>query len=153
VSVTPSVLSEAVISPEKKEAENQLTNVLAQYPSADETTRMNTVENLADLIDKGFDRNDIAKALVSMFAMEQSAAIKSSILDELEALDPPTLFERVTPALLPNQPLEVRDEAIAILKDLGDKRAISALQPFLADPDDDIREEAEDAITHLNSLP
>ena len=88
-----------------------------------------------------------------MFAIEQAAVIKTSILDELEALGTPSLFEQVTPALLPNEPLEVRDEAIAILKDLGDKRAISSLQALLADPDDDIREEAEDAIAHLNSLP
>jgi len=153
LSATASPMVEQPNSLEKKEAENQLLNVLAQYPSADEETRNDIVEHLADLVDKGLDKETIAKALGSMFAMEQAAVIKTSILDELEALGTPSLFEQVTPALLPNEPLEVRDEAIAILKDLGDKRAISSLQALLADPDDDIREEAEDAIAHLNSLP
>jgi HEAT repeat protein len=137
---------------DKSQAENQLSVALAQYPVADEETRTNIVEHLAELVDKGVDEADVAKALGSMFAMEKSAAVKVSILDELDGLAPPSLFEQVMPALLANQPLEVRDEAIGILKDLGDKRAIPALQTLLADPDDDIREEAEDAINHLNSL-
>ena len=141
------------VSAEKQETDNQLVNLLAQYPSADEDTRNAIIEQLGDLADNGGDKEKIAKALGSLFAIEQSAGTKTSILDELEALGTPSLFEQITPALLPNQPVEVRDEAIAILKDLGDKRAISSLQALLADPDDDIREEAEDAIAHLNGLP
>jgi hypothetical protein len=138
---------------DKTQAENQLSVALAQYPVADEETRTNIVEHLAELVDKGADTADVAKALGSMFTMEKSAAVKVSILDELDGLAPPSLREQVMPALLPDQPPEVRDEAVAILKDLGDKRAIPALQTLLADHDDDLREEAQDAINALNSQP
>ena len=122
VGVPPQINSFA----DKTQAENQLSVALGQYPVADEETRTNIVEHLAELVDKGADKADVAKALGSMFAMEKSAGVKVSILDELDGLAPPSLLEQVMPALLADQPLEVRDEAVAILKDLGDKRAIPA---------------------------
>ena len=149
VASSPPIASSA----DKSQAENQLSAALAQYPVADEETRTNIVEHLADLEEKGVDKADLAKALAAMFAMEKSATVKVSILDELDGLAPPSLLEQVMPALLPDQPLEVRDEAVAILKDLGNKRAIPALQTLLSDPDEDLREEAQDAINSLNNLP
>jgi HEAT repeat protein len=37
------------------------------------------------------------------------------------------------------------------LQDIGDKRAIPSLWPLLADPDENIREEAQDAIDSLGN--
>jgi len=124
---------------------------LAQYPTADEHTRNDIAEHLAGLADKGIAKADIARALGSMFAIEQSVIIKNSILDELSALGDSSVLEQVTVGLSPSQPLEVRDEAISILQELGDKRAIPTLQPLLADPDENIRDAARDAINSLNN--
>jgi HEAT repeat protein len=52
------------------------------------------------------------------------------------------VLEQVSVGFLPDQPLEVRDEAISILHDLGDKRAIPNLQPLLTNPDENIRDAA-----------
>jgi HEAT repeat protein len=141
------------LSPAANEAGNQLLVALAQYSMADEQTRNGIEEHLVGLADKGVAKGDIARALGSMFAIERSAIIKKSILDELYALGDSSVLEQVTVGLLPNQPLEVRDEAISILQDLGDKRAIPTLQPLLADPDENIRDAARDAINSLNNSP
>ena len=150
---TASPLSQTPVSPDNNRAEDRLVNTLTQYSAADEETRHNLVEQLPDFVDEGLSKDRVAKALSSLFATEQSSDIKVLILDELEALDTPSLMSQVTPALSADQPSDVRDEAITILNDLGDKSAIAILQPLLSDADEDIREEAQDAINHLNSLP
>ena len=150
---TPAPAAKTTSSPATSEAENQLLVAVAQYPVADEETRTDIAEHLAGLADKGVNKGDIARALGSMFAMENSAIIKTSILDELDALGGSSVLEQVSVGLLPDQPLEVRDEAISILHDLGDKRAISNLQPLLTDPDENIRDAARDAINSLNNPP
>jgi HEAT repeat protein len=148
---TPAPPAETTSSPATSQAENQLLVAVAQYPAADEETRTDIEEHLAGLADNGVDKGDIARALGSMFTMENSALIKNSILDELYALGGSTVLEQVIVGLLPNQPLEVRDKAISILQDIGDKRAIPSLWPLLADPDENIREEAQDAIASLSN--
>ncbi len=145
--------AEMTSSPATSQAENQLLVALAQYPVADEETRGDIEEHLAGLADRGIDKGDVATTLGAMFTMENSAIIKNSILDELYALGGSSVLEQVTAGLWPNQPLEVRDEAVAILKDVGDKRAIPTLQPLLADPDENIRDAARDAINSLNNPP
>ena len=131
------------------EAENQLRGALAQYGAANEETRTDTEEHISELADAGVAKRDIATTLGTMFAMEDSIDIKCSILNELYQLQDPSVLEQVTVGLSPNQPLEVRDEAISVLQDIGDKRAIPYLWQFVADPDENIREEARDAIDSL----
>lgn len=143
--------AETTISPAASPAENQLVSALARYAQADEKTRLDIEEHLGELAEQGVDKKSIAATLTSMFAMEKSAVVKLSILDELDALGPPYVFDQAIAATASNEDLEVRDEAISILKDLGDKRAISTLQALLTDPDEDIREEAQEAINSLNS--
>jgi hypothetical protein len=120
-----------------------------QYRVADEQTRVHIEEQLSELAEAGVANDEIAATLGAMFAMENSIAIKCSILNELYQLEDPSVLEYVIVALLPTQPLEVRDEAISILQDIGDKRAIPSLWPLLADPDENIREEAQDALRSL----
>jgi hypothetical protein len=131
------------------QGKNQLHDALTQYSAADEETRTHIEEHISELADTGVAKRDIATALGTMFTLENSIEIKCSILDELYQLQDPSVLEYVTDALSPNQPLEVRDQAISILKDIGDKGAISFLWPLLADPDETIREEAQDAIEAL----
>jgi HEAT repeat protein len=128
------------------QAESQLRDTLTQYRTADEATRKQIEENISQLADAGVPKRDIVSTLGAMFAMENSAAVKSSILDELYSIDDPSVFEQLRLGLAPDQPLEVRDEAIYILRDIGDSRAIGALWPCLSDPDINIREEAQEAI-------
>jgi HEAT repeat protein len=140
-------------SPETIEADNELLIALAEYPAADPKMRAEIEEHLAGLADQGVDKSVIARVLGSMFEMEKSPAIKMSILDELDALGGSFVLEQALAAVLPNQPLEVRDEAISILQDLGDNRAIPNLQSLLTDPDANIREAAREAIDVLNDSP
>jgi hypothetical protein len=144
----PGPQAENVSSP-ASQGENQLHSALTQYTqyrAADEETRTNIEEHISELADAGVAKRDIATTLGTMFAMEDSIDIKCSILNELYQLQDPSVLEQVTVGLSPNQPLEVRDEAISVLQDIGDKRAIPSLWPLLADPDENIREEARDAI-------
>jgi uncharacterized protein (UPF0147 family) len=141
------------LPPETSQAKNQLLVAVAQYPSVPGEARTDIEEHLAELALKGVDKADIARALGSMFAVEKSAKIKNSILDELYALGGPFVFQQATIGVLPTQPLEVRDEAISILEELGDRRAIPTLQPLLTDRDENIREAARDAIKSLNNPP
>jgi len=142
---TPPSQAEAM-SPATIEAESQLRATLTQYRTGDEATRSDIEEHLSQLLDAGVPREEIVSALGAMFAMENSAAVKSSILDELYYIDDPSVLEQVRLGLSPDQPLNVRDEAIYVLRDIGDNRAIRALWPYLSDPDINIREEAQEAI-------
>ena len=119
---------------------------LTQYRAANEETRTDIEEHISELADAGVAKRDIARTLGVMFSMENSIAVKCSILNEIYQLQDPSALEYVIVGLLPDQPLEVRDEAISVLQDIGDKRAIPSLWPLLADPDENIREEAQDAL-------
>jgi hypothetical protein len=131
------------------EAENQLRSALVQYGAAKEETRADIEEHISQLADAGVAERDLVTTLGVMFGMENSISVKCSILNELYYLQDPSVVEQVTVGLWPNQPLEVRDEAISVLQDIGDKRAIPYLWQFVADPDENIRENAQDAIDWL----
>jgi HEAT repeats len=134
------------MSPGRVEAETRLRTTLMQYRTADEGTRTSIEEHLSQLMDAGVPKPEIASTLGAMFAVESSAGVKCSILNELYYIDDPSVFEQVRLGLSPDQPLQVRDEAIYVLRDIGDNRAIPALWPYLSDPDINIREEAQEAI-------
>jgi hypothetical protein len=133
-------------SPQTLEAETRLRATLTQYRTADEATRQEIEERVSQLADAGVPKREVVNTLGAMFAMENSAPVKCSILDELYYIDDPSVFEQVRLGLSPDQPLQVRDEAISVLRDIGDNRAIAALWPYLSDPDINIREEAQEAI-------
>jgi type IV secretory pathway VirB10-like protein len=56
-------------------------------------------------------------------------------------------------ALRPDQPKEVRLEAIDALVETEDKRAIQILQGLLKDPDEEIRDATQDGIEQLQTNP
>ena len=147
---TPAPQAEIMSSP-VSQAENQLRDAFTQYRAADEETRTQIEEHLSELAEAGVAKHEIATTLGAMFTMEDSIATKCSILNELYQLGDPSTLDYVIAGLFPDQPLEVRDEAIFILQDIGDKRAIPSLWPLLADPDENIREEAQDAIDSLGN--
>jgi HEAT repeat protein len=86
-----------------------------------------------------------------MFTMEESIPVKLSILNELYYIRDPSVLAHVVAALSSNQPLDVRDEAISVLEDMGDQRAIASLWSLLTDPDDNIRENAQKAIDAITA--
>jgi HEAT repeat protein len=131
------------------QAENQLRGALALYGAANEETRTDIEEHISQLADAGVAKRDLVTTLGVMFGMENSISVKRSILNELYYLQDPSVVEQVTVGLWSNQPLEVRDEAISVLQDIGDKRAIPYLLQLVADPDENIRENAQDAIDWL----
>ena len=131
------------------QAENQLRGALAHYGAANEETRTDIEEHISQLADAGVTKRDLVTTLGVMFGMENSISVKCSILNELYYLQDPSVVEQVTVGLWSNQPLEVRDEAISVLQDIGDKRAIPYLLQLVADPDENIRENAQDAIDWL----
>jgi HEAT repeats len=146
---TNDVPTVTVVESASIEAENQLRSALAQYGGAKEETRADIEEHISQLADAGVAERDLVTTLGVMFGMENSISVKCSILNELYYLHDPSALEQVTVGLWPNQPLEVRDEAISVLQDIGDKRAIPYLWQFVADPDENIRENARDAIDWL----
>jgi len=131
------------------EVENQLRGALTRYGAADEEARTDIEEHISQLADAGVAKRDLVTMLGVMFGMENSISVKCSILNELYYLEDPSVLEYVTVGLLANQPLDVRDEAISVLQDIGDKRALPYLWPLLTDSDENIREEAQDAIDWL----
>ena len=133
------------------QGENQLRGAFDQYGAAKEETRAEIEEHISQLADAGVAKRDLVTMLGVMFGMENSISVKCSILNELYYLEDPSVLEYVTVGLQTNQPLDVRDEAISILQDIGDERAIPYLWPLLRDPDENIREEAQDAIDWLNN--
>jgi HEAT repeat protein len=149
---TPVAESSVVAAePASTGAKDQLEGILAHYGVADEQTRMEIEEHILQLENAGIPKTDLAKTLGAMFAMETSIPVKWSILNELYTLGDPSALEYVTVALSADQPLEVRKEAIGVLQEIGDKRALPYLSSLLADPNRNIREQAQDAIDWLQA--
>jgi hypothetical protein len=147
--VVPGILPANTPSSIMTGGEDQLRDAFAKYAAADEETRREIEERLSNLTDAGIHKDNIARMLGAMFAMENSIIVKISILNELYALRSASAVDAVTLAISSSEPLEVRAEGVSVLRDLGDERAIPRLQLLLTDPDANIRGAARDAITSL----
>lgn len=120
------------------------------HTTGDRGQRSAIATEIRKLADAGVPKPQIASALGDLFRDENSVDVKTDILNELGNLEDPSAYDQIVAGLDQHQSDEVHTAAIEELDDLGDKRAIPLLQPFLSDRDADVRAAAQSAIDSLN---
>ena len=101
------------------------------------------------------DAPDVVDALTRLFLNEKDQELKIELVNSLTDVDGQNdkKLAILSTALQTDQPKEVRLEAIDGMGDAQDKRAIQILQGFLSDPDEDVKESAQDTIEQLQNAP
>jgi hypothetical protein len=101
------------------------------------------------------DGADVIDATTRLFMNETDQELKIEMINSLTDIDgqKDKKLAILSTALRADQPKEVRLEAIDGMGDAEDKRAIQVLQGFLNDPDEDIKQNAQDTIEQLQSMP
>ena len=95
------------------------------------------------------------KALARLFDAEKDAELKVDLIDSLLSIDgfKDEKLALLTQGVRQGLPVEVRQSAIDGLIDLEDNRAIPLLNGLLNDPDQEIRESAQDALDLVQKPP
>ena len=90
-------------------------------------------------------------AVGRLFLNEQDKELKIELLNSLTDIEGENdkKLTILSAAIRADQPKDVRSEAIDGMTNMEDKRAIQVLQGLLNDPDQEIREAAQDAIEQL----
>ena len=101
------------------------------------------------------DAPDVVDALAHLFLNETDQELKIELVNALSVVDGQNdeKLAVLSAALRADQPKEVRLKAIDGMGDAQDKRGIQILQGYLNDPDEDIKETAQDTIEQLQNLP
>jgi len=101
------------------------------------------------------DAPDVVDALAHLFLNEKDEELKIELVDSLGDVDGQNdkKLAILSTALRADQPKEVRLKAIDGMGDAQDKRAIQVLQGYLNDPDEDVKENAQDTIEQLQNMP
>jgi aminopeptidase N len=101
------------------------------------------------------DAPDVINALAHLFLNEKDQELKIELVNSLTDVDGQNdkKLAVLSTALRADQPKEVRLEAIDGMGDAQDKRGIQILQGFLNDPDEDVKESAQDTIEQLQNVP
>ena len=101
------------------------------------------------------DAADVVNALAHLFLSEKDQELKIDMVHSLNDLDGQNdkKLAILSTALRADQPKEVRLEAIDGMGDAQDKRGIQVLQGFLNDPDEDVKQSAQDTIEQLQNMP
>lgn len=92
-------------------------------------------------------------AMSRLFLNEQDTELKVELVNSLSDIEGENdkKLTILSGAIRPDQPKDVRLEAIDALADTEDKRAIQVLQGLLSDLDEEIREATQDAIDELQT--
>ena len=92
-------------------------------------------------------------ALGRLFVNETDQELKVELINSLSDIDGENdkKLGILTGALRPDQPKDVRLEAIDAIVETEDKRGIQVLQGLLQDPDEDVREAVQDGIEQLQT--
>jgi hypothetical protein len=101
------------------------------------------------------DAADVVDALAHLFLNEKDQELKIELVSSLTDVDNQNdkKLAILSTALRADEPKEVRLEAIDGMGDAQDKRGIQILQGFLNDPDEDVKEAAQDTIEQLQNMP
>lgn len=101
------------------------------------------------------DAADVIDALTHLFLNEKDQELKIELINSLTDVDGQNdkKLAILSAGLRADQPKEVRLEAIDGMGDAQDKRGIQILQGFLNDPDEDIKQNAQDTIEQLQNMP
>jgi len=118
------------------------------YNTPDFQKRVGIIYNLSSV-----ESPETIDAMSRLFMNEHDTELKVELVNSLSDIDGENdkKLTILTGAIRPDQPKDVRLEAIDALADTEDKRAIQVLQGLLSDPDQEIREAAQDAIDQLQS--
>lgn len=101
------------------------------------------------------DAADVVDSLAHLFLNEKDQELKIELVNSLTDVDGQNdkKLAILSAALRADQPKEVRLEAIDGMGDAQDKRGIQILQGFLNDPDEDVKQSAQDTIEQLQNMP
>ena len=101
------------------------------------------------------DAADVINSLAHLFLNEKDQELKIEMVNSLTDVDGQNdkKLAILSTALRADQPKEVRLEAIDGMGDAQDKRGIQILQGFLNDPDEDVKQSAQDTIEQLQNMP
>jgi hypothetical protein len=101
------------------------------------------------------DGADVVDALAHLFLNEKDQELKIELVNSLTDVDNQNdkKLAILSTGMRADEPKEVRLEAIDGMGDVQDKRGIQILQGFLNDPDEDIKEAAQDTIEQLQNMP
>jgi hypothetical protein len=101
------------------------------------------------------DATDVVDTLARLFLNEKDQELKIELVNSLTDVDGQNdkKLAILGTALRADQPKEVRLEAIDGMGDAEDKRGIQILQGYLNDPDDDVKQSAQDTIEQLKDMP
>jgi type IV secretory pathway VirB10-like protein len=118
------------------------------YNTPDFQKRVVVIYNLSSV-----ESPETIDAMSRLFLNEHDPELKVELVNSLSDIDGENdkKLTLLSGAIRPDQPKDVRLEAIDALADTEDKRAIQLLQGLLSDPDEEIREAAQDAIEQLQA--
>lgn len=117
------------------------------------TNRDDRLDLMMDITD--WPGPEAVRTLTRLFQAEQDAELKVDLLDSLLGIEG-QVEEKLQLLSLGTQkglPTEVRQSAIDGLIDLEDQRVIPILNGLLNDPEEEIRESAQDALEMLQAQP
>jgi hypothetical protein len=153
---TPAQLREqlkapVVTPPAPRAAAAQVAQKIAELESAyrstlDFSARVELIYQLSSV-----DSPETLDAIGRLFLNETDQELKIELLDSLFDIEGHNdrKLTILSAALRADQPKEVREEAIDLMIDVEDPRAIQILQGLLNDPDAEIRDAAQDAIEQI----
>jgi len=101
------------------------------------------------------DAPDVVDALAHLFLNEKDQELKIELVNSLSDVDGQNdkKLAILSTALGSDQSKDVRLKAIDGMGDAQDKRGIQILQAYLNDPDEDVKETAQDTIEQLQNTP
>jgi HEAT repeat protein len=101
------------------------------------------------------DAADVVDALARLFLNEKDQELKGELVDSLTDVDGQNdkKLAILSAALRADEPKDLRLKAIDGMGDAQDKRGIQILQGFLNDPDEDVKQSAQDTIEQLQDMP
>jgi hypothetical protein len=144
--------STSAVAPEEgspAEAAAQVKQFEADYQAtADFQKRVVVIYNLSSV-----DSPDTIDTIGRLFLNEADKELKIELVNSLLDIDGQNdkKLAILSTAIRGDQPKDVRLEGIDGMGDTEDKRAIQILQGMLTDPDEDIREAAQDTIDQLQT--
>jgi len=150
VSVTTAAPTAAVPQDDTPaEAAAQLKQFEAEYQNTpDFQKRVVIIYNLSSV-----ESPDTIDTIGRLFLNEKDKELKIELVSSLLDIDgqPDKKLAILSTAVRGDQPKDVRLEGISGMGDTEDKRAIQVLQGMLNDPDEDVKEAAQDTIDQLQA--
>jgi len=144
--------SDGIDAQTQAELATQLKQLVNEY---DNTADFQKRVTLIYEISGNDDAPDVVDALAHLFLNEQDQELKIELVNSLGDVDGQNdkKLAILSSALRPDQPREVRQEAVDAMGDLQDKRGIQILQSYSNDPDPDLKDTVQDTIDQLQKSP